>query len=124
MWHALPAATRAHAVVFTSNYGEAGAINELGRGAGLPLAVSGHNNEWWWGPGNPRATTVVAVAPGPVDVTDYGAYLGTFCRHVRAVATLANPYGVRNQEEGGHVYHCTGLRRAWGRLWPTLRSHS
>jgi hypothetical protein len=52
-------------VIFTGDYGEAGAINELGRGTGLPAAVSGQNSEWWWGPGNPRATTVVAVMPGP-----------------------------------------------------------
>ena len=111
-------------MIFASNYGEAGAINELGRGAGLPRAVSGHNNEWWWGPGNPRASTVVAVAPGPVDVTGYGAYLRTFCGRVRAVATLRNPYGIKNQEEDGHVYLCTGLRRSLGRLWLTLRSYS
>ena len=35
-----------------------------GQGTGLPQAVSGHNTYWWWGPGNPRATTVVAVMPG------------------------------------------------------------
>jgi hypothetical protein len=111
-------------VIFTSDYGEAGAINELGRGAGLPRAVSGHNTEWWWGPGNPRAATVVAVGPGPLDATDYGAYLRTFCRLVRAVATLRNPYGIKNQEEDGHVFLCTGLRESWGGLWPALRSYS
>ena len=42
--------------------------------AGLPIAVSGHNNEWFWGPGNPTATTVVAVQPGPVDETNTEAY--------------------------------------------------
>jgi len=48
---ALPAGGPArHAVIFTADYGEAGAINELGRSAGLPIAVSGQNNEWFWGP--------------------------------------------------------------------------
>ena len=65
-WFSLPAAQRASAVIFASNYGEASAINALG-GQGLPQAVSGHNTYWWWGPGNPRATTVVAVMPGPAD---------------------------------------------------------
>jgi len=45
--------------------GEAGAINELGRGTWLPTAVSRQNSEWWWGPGNPHATTIVAVASAP-----------------------------------------------------------
>ncbi|MFE7116488.1 hypothetical protein ACFU99_13850 [Streptomyces sp. NPDC057654] len=61
----LPPEQRANAVIFAEDYGEAGAINELGRDTGLPTAVSAHNTDWWWGPGNPDATTVVAVAPGP-----------------------------------------------------------
>lgn len=101
-------------MIFTDNYGEAGAINELGRGSGLPTAVSSQNSEWWWGPGNPRATTVVAVAPGPIDTTGYGAYLGQFFTRVRVAATLSNAYGLRNQEWGGHVYICTGPRDAMG----------
>jgi hypothetical protein len=64
-WYQLPAAQRANAVIFTGNYGEAGAISELGRADRLPDAVSGQNTVWWWGPGNPRATTVLAVVqPG------------------------------------------------------------
>ena len=52
---------------FTADYGEAGAIDVFGPSMGLPQAVSGHNTMWWWGPGNPHATTVVAAAPGPLD---------------------------------------------------------
>lgn len=36
------------AAVFTPNYGEAGAIELLGRSREL-VAISGHNNYWWWG---------------------------------------------------------------------------
>ncbi len=123
VWRSLPPRQRASAVIFTAEYGEAGAINELGRGTGLPLAVSGHNSEWWWGYGNPRATTVVAVAPGPVDVTGYAAYLRQFFTSVRVAATLTNQYGIHNQEWGGHVYVCSGLRQPWPRLWPRLRHY-
>jgi hypothetical protein len=90
---------------------------------GLPTAVSGHNSLWWWGPGNPHATTVVAVAPGPVDVTGYAAYLSQFFTSVRVAATLSNPYGIHNQEWGGHVYVCTGPRESWAQLWPQLRHY-
>ncbi|MGH8996554.1 MAG: ArnT family glycosyltransferase [Acidimicrobiales bacterium] len=123
VWHSLPVGQRAHAVIFTANYGEAGAINELGQSSGLPIAVSGHNNEWFWGPGDPDATTVVAVAPGPVAVTGYGSYLGQFFRHVLVVTTLSNHAELHNQEWGGHVYICTGLRRPWGSTWPELRHY-
>ncbi len=125
VWKSLPPRQRASAVIFTADYGEAGAINELGRGTGLPIAVSGDNSEWWWGPGNSRATTVVAVFPGPVDISAAAASadLRQFCTHVRAAATLSNPYGVHNQEWGGHVYVCTGLRHPWAQLWPGLRHY-
>ncbi|MCF3962753.1 ArnT family glycosyltransferase [Streptomyces fuscigenes] len=123
VWAALPPAQRAHAVVFTADYGEAGAIDELGRGTGLPTAVSSHNTDWWWGPGNPRATTVVAIAPGPDSAPGYAARLSRYFRHVRVAAALSNPYGVHNTEWGGHVYVCTGPRRPWGAVWPELRTY-
>jgi len=123
VWVSLPPSQRANAVIFTGDYGEAGAINELGRGMGLPTAVSGHNTLWWWGPGKPRATTVVAVAPGPIDVTGYAAYLRQFFTSVRVAATLTNPYHIHNQEWGGHVYVCTGPRHPWAQMWPRLRHY-
>ena len=125
VWKSLPPRQRASAVIFTGDYGEAAAINELGRGTGLPAAVSADNSEWWWGPGNPRATTVVAVMPGPVDVTGSGAYryLTQFFTSVRVAATLSNPYGLHNQEWDGHVYLCTGPRQPWAQIWPQLRHY-
>jgi hypothetical protein len=124
IWRSLPPDQRSRAVIFTADYSEAGAINELGRGTGLPIAVSGQNTVWWWGPGNPDATTVVAVAPSPEVVGDYAAYLRRYFDQVREAATLTNPYGVRNIEAGGHVYVCTGMRQPWGRLWPELRHYA
>ncbi|HEY5273613.1 MAG TPA: hypothetical protein VIJ34_10315, partial [Acidimicrobiales bacterium] len=123
VWYSLPRVQRASAVIFTANYGEAGAVNELGRGLGLPIAVSGQNNEWFWGPRNPTASTVVAVAPGPRDVTGYGAYLSQFFGRVRVAATLSDHARLHNQEWGGHVYICTEPRQPWGTLWPTLRHY-
>lgn len=122
-WLALSSTQRTHGVIFTSNYGEEGAINELGRGSTLPEAVGGHNTDWWWGPGNPKASTVLAVAPGPDDVTGYEKYLRRFFRSVITVATIRNSQGVHNQEWDGHVYLCTGLRHPWGAIWPQLRHY-
>jgi hypothetical protein len=122
VWDQLPPGQRAHAVIFTSNYGEAGAINELGHG--LPAAVSGHNTLWWWGPGNPHATTVVAVLAGPKDDTaPLLALLRQDFADVTAAATLGNAEHVANQESGGHVYVCTDPRARWTTRWPTLRHY-
>jgi hypothetical protein len=95
----------------------------FGPSMGLPQAVSGHNTMWWWGPGNPHATTVVAVAPGPLDVTNYGGYLRQFFRQVRVAATLTNHLGIKAQEQGGHVYVCTQPRHPWGQMWLRLRHY-
>jgi 4-amino-4-deoxy-L-arabinose transferase-like glycosyltransferase len=126
VWHGLPPAQRASAVIFTGNYGEAGAINELGRRDGLPEAVSGQNNVWYWGPGNDRATTIVAVvqghpAGGAQQLVDQ---LRKDFSEVKVVATLHNRPGITNQEEGGHVYLCTGPVESWGALWPSFKFYS
>jgi hypothetical protein len=119
-WNAIPPAERASAVIYTEDYSEAGAVNELGRGTGLPRAVSGQNNEWWWGPGNPAATTLLVVAPGGHDLT---ADLARYCTTSRTLGTIRNPAGIHNIEWGGHLYLCTGLRQPLGELWPQLRHY-
>jgi hypothetical protein len=86
--------------------------------------VSAHNTDWWWGPGNPHATTVVAIAPGPGYAPGYEAHLRQHFRNVRVAATLSNPYGAHNIEWGGHVYICTRPRRPWGAMWPELRNYA
>lgn len=52
---------RRHAVVFGQNYGEAGAVDVLGRARGLPRAVSGHNSYWMWGPGADSVAAVIVI---------------------------------------------------------------
>jgi 4-amino-4-deoxy-L-arabinose transferase-like glycosyltransferase len=52
---------RAHARVFGQNYGEAGAIDVLGRRYGLPAAMSGHNSYWTWGPGDWDGSALIII---------------------------------------------------------------
>jgi 4-amino-4-deoxy-L-arabinose transferase-like glycosyltransferase len=122
-WSTLPPAARARAVIFTMDYGEAGAINELGRHRGLPTAVSGQNSEWWWGPGDPRARTVLVVAPGPMDGTGFRAALARDFASVRIVATIGNHAHLDNQESGGHLFLCQDPYQSWDAMWPTLRHY-
>ena len=53
------------ACIFASNYGEAGAIDFLGRrwGLHLPPAISGQNNYWLWGTHGCDPNLVIAVIP-------------------------------------------------------------
>ena len=56
--HPLPPSQRASAVLFADNYGLAAAINELGRGMGLPTAArQAEQRVGGGGSGNPHTTT-------------------------------------------------------------------
>jgi hypothetical protein len=60
-FHALPKEDQARCGIFVRNYGEAGAIDVLGKKYGLPRAVSGHNTYWFWGPGTYDGSVMIMV---------------------------------------------------------------
>ena len=60
-YRTLPPGQRSSAIVLTSNYGEAGAVDHFGPADGLPAAYSGHNGFWYWGPPPATATTAIVV---------------------------------------------------------------
>jgi hypothetical protein len=115
-YHALPAAQRQHTTILTGNYGEAGAIDRYGPGAGLPQVYSGANNFWLWGPPPAADTAAIAVNLDP-------AFLHREFRHVRLVATFWNGLGVSDDEQGAPVFVVTGLRSAWAQAWPAFRNY-
>jgi len=47
----LPPDEQKTCAIFGQNYGQAGAINLFGARLGLPNAISGHQNYYYWGPG-------------------------------------------------------------------------
>ena len=75
-WRHIPAAERRHTAIFTSNYGEAGAIDLLGPEVQLPRAYSGHNGFSEWGTHQPpppapcwsASTTPLPPHPPSIDV--------------------------------------------------------
>jgi hypothetical protein len=96
------------AVVFTGNYGEAGAFEWYGVGAPV---YSGHNGWRSWGPPPDSARPVVVVYfddPGE----DF-----TGCERV---ATLHNDVGIDNEEEGHGVWLCDGPIGSWSERWDEL----
>jgi hypothetical protein len=50
VYRSLPPEEQATAGIYGQNYGEAGAVDVLGRKYSLPKATSGHNNYFLWGP--------------------------------------------------------------------------
>lgn len=102
------------AVIFTSNYGEAGAIDRFGPALGLPAAYSGHNGFAEWGPPADRPGPVVAVG-----LTE--SELAAHFDGCRLVARVGNAADVDNDERGEPIDICAGTRAAWSRMWASLR---
>ena len=112
VYRSLPPDQRAHAIVLSSNYGEAGAVDRFGTADGLPVAYSGHNGFWYWGP--PPASAGTAVVVG------YARARLSFCRSVRLAAHLSNHESVADQEEGAPVWICQP-DRSWAAIWPSQK---
>ena len=78
---------RGKAVVFGQNYGEAAAVEVLGRGKGLPRVISGHNNYWLWGPGAWDGGVMIIIGG---DAPDNAAYFES----VEIVGVWNHPYAM------------------------------
>ncbi|QYN20850.1 glycosyltransferase family 39 protein [Amycolatopsis sp. DSM 110486] len=103
--------------VFTSNYGEAGALTLLGPDAGLQLPVSSaHNGYLLWGSPAGTPDTVLCVGEWGPD------YLRRFWSDVREIAPITTPGGVANEETTNHaaIYLCRQPHGTWAQLWPGL----
>jgi hypothetical protein len=111
----LPARERSRACVFTSNYGEASALNFLGEKRGLPPTISGHNTYYLWGPG--RCTGEVMITVGvPRNQIERG-YAA-----VKRPATITCRYCMP-EENGVPVYVATEPRAPLGQLWPETKHY-
>jgi 4-amino-4-deoxy-L-arabinose transferase-like glycosyltransferase len=60
IYQSLPAQEQAQVCIFTSNYGEAGALEFFGRGH-LPRVISGHNSYHLWGPQGCAGSVMIIV---------------------------------------------------------------
>lgn len=102
------------AVILTSNYGEAGAIDRYGPALGLPHAYSGHNAFGDWGPPPNGSAPVVAVG---LDRSD----IATTLRDCRLRARIDDGVGIDNDEQGAPVDVCRGPQRPWSAEWSAVK---
>ena len=113
----LPNSERYRLVIFTGDYGAAGAVDLYGPEDGLPHAISGHNTYWWWGPGHaPDRSTTIAV-----NLTR--SYLLTIFGKVQYEGQVVTPNGVWTEERGDPIWLCTDQRLSWTAAWPLARHY-
>ena len=95
------------AVIFTRNYGQAGAIERYGPELGLPQPYSGHMSYADWCP-------PPDYEDGPVVVVGGRHPVFTGCR-----VAVVHRAVIENEEDGTEVAVCDPL--VWSRVWQQLR---
>lgn len=109
---------RAAASLFTANYGEASALNLMGRPYHLPQAISGHNSYHLWGAGSAQNQVVIALGFSE-------RYLRTLFGTVTKVGTVHNKSGVANEEQGQFVYVCRKPKQpSWQKAWARTKHYN
>jgi Dolichyl-phosphate-mannose-protein mannosyltransferase len=100
-------------VVFGQNYGEAGAIDFFSDKYPLPRVICGHNNYWFWGPGDTTFTTVIVIGGKRED------HLQS-CDSVQQVETIISPHAMP-YETNLPVFICRHLKIPYSVLWRRVR---
>jgi hypothetical protein len=99
--------------IFAQDYGQAGAIDFLGRRYGLPPALSGHQTWFLWGPRGYSGNCLVVL-------DDSNENLEKLFERVEYVGTSAdNPYALEQQIP---VFICRGAKfGSLEQIWPRLK---
>ena len=112
VFHALPPEDQARAVIITSNYGEAGAIDFYGPRYGLPRAIATEGTYWYFGPGDKPGEVAVAL-------DDDREGLDHFFGSVTPMLRLSNDWTVP-EEQRLTIYVCRKPRTTLQQAWPGL----
>jgi hypothetical protein len=101
--------------IFGSNYGEAGAIDFLGRREGLHLApaISGQNNYWLWGTHGCDVNLVIAV------ISDTPEKVAQKFESVEIVGRMDNPFAMPFEHK--NIYLLRGRRPSATFRWADER---
>jgi 4-amino-4-deoxy-L-arabinose transferase-like glycosyltransferase len=112
-WNRIPPNERRDCGIFAQDYGQAGAIDFLGRHYGLPPALSGHQTWFLWGPRGYSGNCMIVL-------DDARERLDELWERVEYVGTSAdNPYALEKQID---VFLCRGAKfGTLAQLWPQLK---
>jgi hypothetical protein len=111
IYNGLSPEERAHTGIIAGNYGEAGAVDQFGPKYGLPTAISGHQNHWYWGPPTGHYQNFIVIQWGEQDVKDN-------CQSYQAFPHYEE-YGMG--EENTPIYLCRGAKFDIRKIWPELK---
>jgi hypothetical protein len=112
-WNQLGPSERHDCGIFAQDYGQAGAIDFLGRSYGLPQSLSGHQTWFLWGPRGYSGNCMIVL-------DDEKEVLEKLWSNVEYVGTSAdNPYALEKQIP---VFICRGSKfGTLTDLWPSVK---
>jgi 4-amino-4-deoxy-L-arabinose transferase-like glycosyltransferase len=113
VYNSLPPEIRRKTAIFGQNYGQAGAIDLFGPKYGLPAAISGHQNYYFWGPRDYTGESVIVMQGRLADLQRRFAT-------VEKVASVYHPYSM--PYEHFDVFYCRGLRQPLKEIWPQVKN--
>jgi hypothetical protein len=113
-WEKLPEAERDRAFVFGRNYGEASAVELLGRSLGVPPVASGHNNWFLWGLPPGRDVAIV--------ISDEKESCSGFASRELLVKMPGNPMAMP-YESGRSIWACRQPTRPVSEIWSAVRNY-
>lgn len=112
VYNSLSPEERAKAGIFADNYGQAGSIDFFGPRYGLPKAISGHQNYWYWGPRGYTGEILIILGSDGKD-------LPRLFDKVEAAGTVGHPYSM--PYEHFTIWLCRGLKIPMAEAWPRTK---
>lgn len=104
---------RSKTAIFAQNYGQAGAVDLFGAKYGLPKAISGHQNYFFWGPRDYTGESVIVMQGQQGE-------LEKLFSSVEKVARVDHPYSM--PYEHFDVFYCRNLKWPLKDVWPTVKN--
>lgn len=112
-YHKLPPEEQKSCAIFGQSYGQAGAIDLFGPQMGLPPAISGHQNYFYWGPRGYTGECMIVMADRP-------GRLAELFESVEKVGTVYHPLSMPYNHFD--VYLCRGSKfGTLEQLWPKIK---
>ena len=102
-------------VIYCGNYGEAGAINFLGKKYHIAPAISGHNNYYLWGPVRKNIKVVIVIGSSEKSLSQlFGEVISADTLHLK----YSMPY-----ENNQPVWICKKPRKTIQEVWPSTKHY-
>jgi 4-amino-4-deoxy-L-arabinose transferase-like glycosyltransferase len=107
---------RMRADIYVRNYGEAAAIDFLGRKYGLPKAMCTHNSYWIWGPPEGKTGELMIVLGNYHDLQRSFDDISPHFESIEHVATFKHPLAMP-YENDRPIFLCRGLKITLAELY-------